>query len=679
MLSYSTYHFDPERPPDEHEHWASSASILARTLHAILGRMGEVIYVDAFTVPLETLAAQQFDVCVGIVDRFDEISRASGARVNVVLAVNSHPRHRTAALRAAVADWGLPETALAEWDLPDAAAMSTAISRADAVICVGNTTVLNTYLANGVPPAKVKVVNYGTGPSLPDAAGGAEPSEFVHVASEIGLRKGFDIVHELFTSQGFVSSSARLTVIGRPVTPFHEQKLAHLQDVLGDRLTAAGWVESSSAAYDRALRRAAFVVSPALEEGQAGAVLDAMRRGAVPLLTPQTGIDFSPLGWLEPRLGSAANAEALRQAVGLDPAGLARLRAKTLDYYRGFHEEFEGPLEEAVRGALHGELHPKVSVTLPVFNKEGTIRGLLGYLDRALKAYPAGELHVVLDGCKDQTEQVVRRFYAGRRSYPVTFEVTPDIFEVRTNNIGLRKSTGKYCVILQDDNYVYDRSLFYEAVTFLDKNPRIAVLGCLAGVNLYPRGTTGLDGPGQVVMSDVEVYWRQDARTDPALGRKFFQVDACMRGPLVLRKSFLEEHGYLDEAYAPFYMDDMDIAMRATSLGYQVYAMLGDVENRSLTIANYDDARNEFWERTIRAGADLFYSRWTPSVDKDYLQVERVPVADPRRLPLRDELRARAPEPVVKLARLAREPRRVPAALAFHLGRVTTALKGDGR
>ena len=165
-------------------------------------------------------------------------------------------------------------------------------------------------------------------------------------------------------------------------------------------------------------------------------------------------------------------------------------------------------------------------------------------------------------------------------------------------------------------------------MSFLEKSRRAAILGGLAGVNFYPRKTRGLEGPGQIVADDNEVYWRQDAATDPALRGRVFGVDACMRGPLFFRKSFLEEHGYLDEEYAPIHADDMDICFRAASVGAKVYCMLMDVENDSLSMRTFDAEKARWWTDIVSRNMDLFYSRWHPSAEKDHLWVHRTPIAE---------------------------------------------------
>lgn len=102
-----------------------------------------------------------------------------------------------------------------------------------------------------------------------------------------------------------------------------------------------------------------------------------------------------------------------------------------------------------------------------------------------------------------------------------------------------------------------------------------------------------------------------------------------MRGPLIMRKSFLEKHGYLDEAYVPFYQDDMDLGFRAKSLGYHVYTALFNVENKSFTVAAYStEERKKFWIDTMKKNTDIFYKRWKPTTVKDYDWVHRQALTD---------------------------------------------------
>ncbi|HZO37446.1 MAG TPA: glycosyltransferase [Solirubrobacteraceae bacterium] len=626
LLSYSTEHFTPGLAPAEHAYWGSSANVLARTLYDLLGEIGDVTYIDAGD--LDDVRGQAFDVFVGVLKDFGRTLDACDIGRSILFAVNQHPAARNETLLDFVARTGLPANALHGWDLVDEPTASADVARADAVLAVGNVTTLNSYVRNGVDIRRLRVVNYATTTARqPRAERTPGPIRLIHVASEIGLRKGFDVLDRMLTTAVKRGLDFHFDLVGAASHGYYERRIDELREQLGEQMTWHGWLDPHGDDYERVLGGADVLLFPSLEEGQAGTALDAIARGVVPLTTAATGLDFAPLGTLEPTRDADHNVELLERACMLDDAALERLHRKTLEYAQEMHDGFREPLAAALHGAAHGSPWPLASVILPVFNKESTVRPLLELLDKALTAYERAELHVIVDGCTDQTEARVREFLSQPRAYATRISITPDIFEVKTNNIGLRAANGSYGVIVQDDNFIYAHDFLFEAMTFLEKNPTAAVLGGLAGVNFYPRGTRGLEGPGQIAMDEQETYWRQDAVTDPVLVDRVFEVDACMRGPLILRTSFLEQHGYLDEAYAPLYQDDMDLCMRAADRGFKVYCMLMDVDNDSGTMAAYSAERWAWMEPIMRRNTDLFYERWTPSTDKDYLRLQRTRIA----------------------------------------------------
>jgi len=651
LLSYSRYHFEPgvksERP-------GSSAHILARSLYEILSRLGKVTYIDPKEV--DSVRGQSFDLFVGQIDKFAQIVEATNTKRSVLFAVNMHPRSRNKILKDFVRTNNLGAAALTFDDIVSEQNFGKSVEVADHILCVGNMAVYNSYISQGVPRNKVRMVNYGTG-NVDNKALKAKrtPKSFVYVVSEVGLRKGFDIIDDIVRSAK--DKELQLHIVGTANNPYYADKLVKLTKDFPKQVTDHGWVESSSKEYTNILREVSFVIHPGLEEGQAGTVIDALREGVVPILTPTTGIDFSPVGNLEPKLSSEVNTQVIKKALGLDVKQLSGLREKTIEYYQEFHEGYLDKLENAVKDCAAGNTYPLVSAVLPIFNKEQTILPLLRRFTRAANVYGNMEMHIIIDGCKDNTEKLVRQYYKKDRGYKVRFDVTPNIFEVKTNNMGLKAAKGQYGMILQDDNYIDSPDAILEAVSFMLKSSKAVILGGLAGVNFYPRGTKSLKGKGQITNNANEVYWRQDADTDATLAHKVFEVDACMRGPLFIEKSFLEEHGYLDETYAPFYQDDMDLAFRARKYGKKVYSMLLNVENRSLTVATYSPAREKFWNDTITRNTQIFYDRWTPTKTKDYLAVNRVslfvPVSD-RAAVRAESVREKATTVAQKVGRRAR-------------------------
>ena len=654
LLSYSKFHFDP-RARDKNNKLplsGSSARVLASSLYKTLKDIGEVTYIDP--LEWEDIKGNSYDLFVGQVQNFSKILKSISTEKSILFAVNTHPEFRNSAILDFINKNNLIERSLAPNELVDPIEQKESILLADHILCVGNINTYNSYISNGVPHNKIKMLNYSTGKSAAEPSiSKNKPVRLLYSASEIGLRKGFDILTDMAIK--YKNRDFQLNIIGKPSNKYYEKKISLLKKQLGKKVVYHGWVSSETKKYHKLVFENDFIISPSLEEGQLGVVIEAMSNGVVPVVTDQTGIDYSPIGMIEPKLQSDNNYIIFNRLLNADVEVVKKHKLKTLEFYREFHEPYMSNLTETIKSVVAGELYPKFSVVLPIYNKEKTILPLLRLLNEPLSRYKNVELHIIFDGCKDNTEILVRDYFINKKDYEVTFEKTPNIFEVKTNNIGLKKSTGKYGVIIQDDNFIYDRNFLFEAANFLDKNSKAAILGCLAGVNYFPKGTPVI-GKGQVALNVNETYWRQDATADPAYINEIFQVDACMRGPLIIRKDFMDMHGYLDEYYAPLYMDDIDIAFRASKYGYKTFCMLTDVENKSFTIANYDKKRNDFWEKTMKVNSDKFYKRWKPSIEKDYIRINRTKISDPsygpKRFEINNSFNIKLKNKIKKLARL---------------------------
>lgn len=621
LLSYSKDHFDPSKSPDEHKYWGSSACTLARNIYNILSEIGSVTYIDNSD---ETVSGESFDLFVGIAGHFSDILKRNTIEKSILFAVNMHPYQRNKILKRFMRSEDIKESFLAGYELVKDHGVVKAIDQADFILCVGNNDVYNSYIINGVSRKKIKMINYAafegknTNP-LPRSA----ERHYVHVGSEIGIRKGFDIVCSMFSDPLFKDKDFHLDIIGAITSPFYQKKLNDLKELLGEKITYHGWIDSKDERYASIISRSDYLIHPALEEGQAGSVLEAMQLGVIPIITISTGVDFSPLGVFEKKIKSSLNVNLLEKSYTLSKKQIGELKSKTIEYYQELHVPFRENLRRSFEDIIANKAYPKVSIVLSIFNKEDSIVDLLKLLSSACEEYGNTELQIIFDGCNDKSEKLTRAFFKKNPKQLVYYCVTDNIWEVKSNNIGLRNATGRYTVIIQDDNFVYDKFFLFEAVQFFEKNPTVAILGGLAGVNFYPKNTSLPSGPGQTTMNQDEVYWRQDANTDPLLRNRIFQVDACMRGPLFIKKAFLEEYGYLDDAYAPLYNDDMDLCFRARSKGYKVYCILMNVENKNGTVAKYDSEKANFFQKMITRNAGIFYSRWQPSVEKDYLQILR--------------------------------------------------------
>lgn len=381
LLAYSTRHFNPGSPGEAGN---GSAAILAGTLYSLLSRFGSVEYVDGLNPPRK-LGRPHYDLLVSILGGITPLCRLAKFDKICLFAVNMHPAERNRILDNFHAAYRVCDSHTLDKSIVSLATLDD-IDRADAIFLVGNHTTLQSFITHGVKPHRLRCINYAS--ALPPceisdpAAERPEGYRFVYAATEMCLRKGFDIVAELFTEAAREGLPFRLTIIGAEGNATYAAKLARLKEHLAERLCVEGWVPSSSDRYAELLRQNDFLIFPSLEEGQAGSVLDALACGLIPMVTPQTGIDCSPLGYLEAALHSTRNATVLRRALALEPDAIQKLRHETAAYYAAHHLGWKEELEEALRLFIEtGRARPEER-TAPACAATGTAQPRAGFMRR---------------------------------------------------------------------------------------------------------------------------------------------------------------------------------------------------------------------------------------------------------------------------------------------------------
>lgn len=125
----------------------------------------------------------------------------------------------------------------------------------------------------------------------------------------------------------------------------------------------------------------------------------------------------------------------------------------------------------------------------------------------------------------------------------------------KNNNINLKKASGRYLMLLNDDTLMLPGTL-EKAVNFLDSHGDIGVVGCEM---VYPNGEyqrasarkfrslyseflieTGLNRSVNYISID-----RQDAAG-------FAEIDLCSEAGLIVRQEVVQQIGYLDEQFFMF-------------------------------------------------------------------------------------------------------------------------------
>jgi len=203
------------------------------------------------------------------------------------------------------------------------------------------------------------------------------------------------------------------------------------------------------------------------------------------------------------------------------------------------------------------------SIILTIHNKEF----LLTHVLNSIKLFTTGayELILVLDGCTDKSEELVDLFIKQNPAIKITKLKTSDVFETKANNVGLKASSGDYCVIVQDDmimnEHGWNERLLKPVKSFSDV---FAVTSQTAH-----NWTYNPQSMHQHMKEDLDDCWCDIIKYTELASRYTFSRDvfavrhSANRGPLLLRHDVLQKLNYLDETFAPQDMDDHDLCYRA--------------------------------------------------------------------------------------------------------------------
>lgn len=169
-------------------------------------------------------------------------------------------------------------------------------------------------------------------------------------------------------------------------------------------------------------------------------------------------------------------------------------------------------------------------------------------------------------------------------------------------NIGVKAARGKYILFLNSDTEVLDNG-FLQMVEFLEKNPRIAVLG--GKLHNADGSTQPSAGKFYTIINLIIMLLGLERlgflRSSPHKIQKVDWVSgACM---MVRRDVFEKLTGFDEELF--MYMEDMEICFRAQKFGFETYFYPGI----KLKHKSFGSSNRSFAIINIYAGILHFYSK----------------------------------------------------------------------
>lgn len=203
------------------------------------------------------------------------------------------------------------------------------------------------------------------------------------------------------------------------------------------------------------------------------------------------------------------------------------------------------------------------SIILTIHNKDFLVKESLERIKKLTKG--SYELIIVLDGCTDKSEEIVLSFIKENPNIKISLEYTPDVFETKANNAGLKIATGEFVIIVQDDMLMNEDGWNFRLTKPFRSFSDIFAVSSNCSHNwvfneksIHINMEENLDNCWCDIISHVDHAGRAWG-----LPRDVFAVRQCVnRGPLAINHSDLIKLNYLDEEFAPLDMDDHDLCFR---------------------------------------------------------------------------------------------------------------------
>lgn len=213
------------------------------------------------------------------------------------------------------------------------------------------------------------------------------------------------------------------------------------------------------------------------------------------------------------------------------------------------------------------------TIILTINNKEKTIGKILENLFSTISAYTK-DIIIILDGCNDFSKSVVvKRISKIKEKFNIVVIETPDIWETKANNTGLKLVKTKFATIIQDDMLIHQKHWDKLLVDYLSKKNIFAITGRSAhdfSLKNEKFSSINLVGREYPIASNTfmgKIVGKFFAYLKPFWIYKYIKLFnirlIANRGPLVLNMNLTRKLNYFDEEFAPFELDDADLCCRA--------------------------------------------------------------------------------------------------------------------
>ena len=245
-----------------------------------------------------------------------------------------------------------------------------------------------------------------------------------------------------------------------------------------------------------------------------------------------------------------------------------------------------------------------LSIIILSYNtKELTVKCLESIVSQYMEQLENGEFEIIVvdNASTDGSPSVISNF-----QFPISnlkiIENKENVGFAKGCNVGAKAAKGEYVLFLNSDTEVLDRG-FLKMVEFLDKNPKIGILGGrLLNPDNSPQPSTGkFYTPFNLFLMLIGGERFGLLRKSP---KNIEKVDWVSGGCMMVKKDVFKKLKGFDENFF-MYVEDMEICFRAKKLGFLTYFY----PNISIFHKKLGSSNRSFAIIHIYKGLLYFYSR----------------------------------------------------------------------
>jgi glycosyltransferase involved in cell wall biosynthesis len=285
IFIHSRKHFDPINDFSNRKLYGTGMANFGRNTWKLFDNT-ERFYIDGDE---DITSVPTADLVIGLFSRnFAICAKANPQAKKILIMHGSHPLYREATL--------LAEAFSLDRHIPSSRHLFMYFYNArplvNSIIVTGNGFTKRTYIINGVVEIPVFPIDIAVNQSLLPALEQRSKNiiRFTFSSSSMDIRKGFIRMMRAWEKLNDLIGydKTELLLIGSIDPYFADDAEVFIRK--NRNVRSVGWVSDDD--LKKYLQSSHVVVAPSLEEGQVSSVLEAMACGAVPIVTPQCGINI---------------------------------------------------------------------------------------------------------------------------------------------------------------------------------------------------------------------------------------------------------------------------------------------------------------------------------------------------------------------------------------------------